>query len=282
MNVLVTGGAGFVGTNLIKRLLSEGHTVVSFDNYHTGLKSNHQKGCQYIEFDIRNVSDYSGYGKFDVVYHLAAIARIPPSFDDPEAYFTTNANATMKLAKWCANQNIPLVYAGSSSHHSGKFKNPYTFSKDIGEEIIKLFQTHYGLRASIARFYNVYGPYQLTEGGYCTLIGAWVSCIESGLPLVIYGDGSKRRDFTHVDDIVDALLRINEYAAWNEVFELGYGQNYSVNEIAEAFGTSVVFKADKPGEAQDTLCEDITAHRLLNWKPTRSVLEYIKSLKKQE
>jgi len=282
MNILVTGGAGFVGTNLIKRLLSEGHTVVSFDNYHTGLKSNHQKGCQYIEFDIRNISSYTGYGKFDVVYHLAATARIQPSFEDPELYFTTNANATMKLAKWCAEQDIPLIYAGSSSHHSGKFKNPYTFSKDIGEEIIKLFHTHYGLRASIARFYNVYGPYQLTEGGYCTLIGAWIRCIEKGMPLTIYGDGSKRRDFTHVNDIVDALVRINEYSAWNEIFELGYGQNYSVKEIADAFNHELVYTIDTPGEAQETLCTDSTAHDLLEWKPKRNVLDYIKSLKAQE
>ena len=282
MNILVTGGAGFVGTNLIRRLLSDGHTVVSFDNYHTGLKLNHQKGCQYVEFDIRNVSDYSGYGKFDVVYHLAATARIQPSFEDPELYFTTNANATMKLAKWCVEQDIPLVYAGSSSHHSGKFKNPYTFSKDIGEEIIKLFQTHYGLKASIARFYNVYGPYQLTEGGYCTLIGAWIRCIEKGVPLTIHGDGSKRRDFTHVNDIVDALIRINEYSSWNEIFELGYGQNYSVKEIADAFNHELVYTVDKPGEAQETLCTDSTARDLLEWKPQRNVLDYIKSLKAQE
>jgi UDP-glucose 4-epimerase len=278
MNILVTGGAGFVGTNLIKKLLSQGHTVVSFDNYHTGLKSNHQKGCQYIEFDIRNVSDYSGYGKFDVVYHLAATARIQPSFSDPELYFTTNANATMKLAKWCAEQDIPLVYAGSSSHHSGKFKNPYTFSKDIGEEIIELFQIHYGLKASIARFYNVYGPHQLTSGGYCTLIGAWIKCIEDGKPLTIYGDGSKRRDFTHVDDIVDALIRINTCQAWNQQFELGYGQNYSVKEIADEFGHDIVYGPDKPGEAQETLCKDTLATAVLDWIPTRNVLDYIKSL----
>ena len=165
MKILVTGGAGFVGTNLIKRLLTEGHDVVSIDNYHTGLESNHQLGCKYLNMDIRYISDYSWLG-IDMIYHMAAKARIQPSFADPEAYFTTNANGTMKLAKWCAENNVPLVYAGSSSHHSGKFKNPYTFSKDVGEETIKLFQEHYGLKANVTRFYNVYGPYQLTEGGY--------------------------------------------------------------------------------------------------------------------
>jgi len=128
MNILVTGGAGFVGTNLIKRLVNEGHKVVSVDNYHTGLKSNHQPGAEYIEFDIRDIDDYSSWGDFDIVYHLAAIARIQPSFKEPYDYFTTNANATFKVAKYCSKKNIPLVFAGSSSHWSGKFKNHYTFS----------------------------------------------------------------------------------------------------------------------------------------------------------
>jgi UDP-glucose 4-epimerase len=136
MRALVTGGAGFVGTNLIKTLLSKNYEVVSVDNYKTGTQLNHQPGVTYTNFDIRNINDYSAWGEFDVVYHLAAVARIQPSFKDPIDYFTTNANGTLLIAQFCAKNNIPLVYAGSSSHHSGKFKNPYTFSKDIGEEII--------------------------------------------------------------------------------------------------------------------------------------------------
>ena len=123
--------------------------------------------------------------KFDVVYHLAAIARIQPSFGQPIEYFDTNAMATMKLAKICVECNIPLIYAGSSSHHSGKFKNPYTFSKDIGEEVIKLYQEHYGLKATITRFYNVYGPYQLLEGGYRTLIGIWFDAYRNNKEFII-------------------------------------------------------------------------------------------------
>ena len=136
------------------------------------------------------------------------------------------------IAKYCAEKNIPLVYAGSSSHHSGKFKNPYTFSKDIGEEIIQLFRLHYGLNASITRFYNVYGPYHLKEGGYCTLLGTWEKCIENKQAITIYGDGTKRRDFTHVSDIVDALVLIMQKECWGHVFELGRGCNFSVQEIA--------------------------------------------------
>ena len=275
MKILVTGGAGFIGTNLIKSLLEVGHTVVSVDNYNTGLKSNHQDGCLYLNKDIRTISDYSAWGDFDVIYHLAAIARIQPSFQDPESYFTTNANATMKLARYCASKNIPLIYAGSSSHHSGKYKNPYTFSKDIGEEIIQLFQQHYGLKSSIARFYNVYGPYQLKEGGYTTLIGAWERMIEEGKPLVIYGDGEKRRDFTHVEDIVNALQLILEKQAWGHIFELGRGKNYSINDIATMFNKPVVYKEDKPGEAQITLCTDTTAQDVLGWEPKIDIKSYI-------
>lgn len=275
MKVLVTGGAGFVGTNLIKRLLEEGHEVVSIDNYNTGLESNHQEGCTYINYDIRSIKDYSPWGNFDIVYHLAAIARIQPSFKNPEEYFTTNAYATMKIAKYCSDKNIPLVYAGSSSHHSGKFKNPYTFSKDVGEEVVQLFEQHYNLKATIVRFYNVYGPYHLKEGGYTTLIGAWEKRVEEGKSLIIYGDGSKRRDFTHVDDIVEGLILVNDKQAWGETFELGRGKNFSVNEIANMFGKEVEYQDDKPGEAEVTLCESDLAHTLLGWSPKKDILDYI-------
>lgn len=280
MKILVTGGAGFIGSNLIKKLLKEGHEVVSIDNYSTGLETNHQPGSEYINADIREIDDYSIYGKFDVIFHLAAIARIQPSFDRPEDYFTTNANATFKIAKYCSKNNIPLIYAGSSSHHSGKFKNPYTFSKDIGEEIIKLFQELYELKSSIARFYNVYGPYHLKEGGYCTLIGVWEKCAENNLPLIIYGDGSKRRDFTHVKDIVDALSLIKDKQAWGYIFELGRGKSYSVKEIADTFGNEVVFEPDKHGEANETLCTNDLAREILGWKPKLDVKDYIKDFLK--
>lgn len=277
MNILVTGGAGFIGTNLVKKLLEKNYKITSIDNYSTGLKSNHQDNVHYIESDIRFIDDYSIYGEFDIVYHLAAIARIQPSFEMPEDYFITNANATLKIAKYCSNKNIPLIYAGSSSHHSGKFKNPYTFSKDIGEEIIKLFQEHYKLKASITRFYNVYGPYHLKEGGYTTLIGAWEKCIEKNQPLIIYGDGSKRRDFTHVEDIINALILILEKQAWGNIFELGRGKNYSIKEISQMFNKEVIYKENKPGEAQETLCTDDTAYKTLNWKPENNIETYIKN-----
>jgi len=275
MNILVTGGAGFIGTNLIKALVKKNYTVTSIDNYSTGLKSNHVKGCKYVEFDIRNIKDYSEWGKFDVVYHLAALARIQPSFKTPIKTFETNANGTILIAEYCVKNNIPLFYAGSSSHHSGKFKNPYTYSKEIGEEIIKLYREHYGLKASIARFYNVYGPSHLKEGAYCTVIGKWETAFENNLPLTIYGDGAKRRDFTHVEDIVNALILIYEKQEWGHVFELGRGINYSIQEVANLYPSKVIYEDDKPGEALTTLCTDTLAKKVLGWEPTLNIEDYI-------
>lgn len=277
MNILVTGGAGFVGTNLIKRLLKEGHNVTSIDNYSTGFESNHQEGATYVRYNIAAITDFSVFGTFDAIYHLAAIARIQPSFEQPLEYFEANAMATFNVAMYCAKNNIPLQFAGSSSHHSGRFKNPYTFSKDISEEIVELCRRVYGLQATITRFYNVYGPYHLKEGGYCTVIGKWEKAIEDGGPITIYGDGNKRRDFTHIDDIVDALVKIGEQNAWGYTFELGRGVNYSIKEVAEWFEYSnIVYEADKPGEAITTLCEDTLAKEVLGWNPKKDLIDYIK------
>ena len=281
MKILVTGGAGFIGTNLIKRLLKEGHKVVSLDNYSTGLKQNEVEGAIYADIDINNIGikDKSYWEGFDLMYHLAAIARIQPSFENPIDYLKTNGVATMRLAKICSNSKIPLIYAGSSSHHSGKFSNPYTFSKDVGEEVLQLFAKNFGLEYSIARFYNVYGPNQLLEGGYTTLIGRWVNNLQKGLPCEIFGDGEQRRDFTHVSDIVDALIKIKEQQAYNKDFELGRGKNYSVNEVANMFNITPIYKDAKPGEARNTLCESKVARDVLGWKPQIDLLDYIKTLK---
>lgn len=276
MKILVTGGVGFVGTNLIKRLLKDGHEVQSLDNYSTGLKSNELVGCRYWYGDIQNISTMDK--DFDVVFHMAAIARIQPSFDRPEEYINTNFNGTYEVVKFCVKYNIPLIYAGSSSKHNGRFKNPYTFSKDMGEDIIKLYEEHFGLKASIARFYNVYGPYQLLEGGYTTLIGGWINNIQNGVQCVIYGNGEQRRDFTHIDDIVDALILIMEKESYGYEFELGRGKNYSVNEVAKMFGIEPSYESAKKGEAKDTLNKSTLAKDVLGWNPTKNLEDYIKNI----
>ncbi len=284
MNILVTGGAGFVGTNLLRELSkNDKHKLYSIDNYSTGLKSNELRKVQYHNCDIRpynkiNIQILLSKLKPDIIYHLAAVARIQPSFENPINYFTTNANGTLILADWCSKNNVPIIYAGSSSHHSGKLKNPYTFSKDIGEEILQLFASHFNLKYSIARFYNVYGPNQLTEGGYTTLIGRWISNLQKKLPCEIFGDGEQRRDFTHVSDIVDALIRIMNQKAYSKDFELGRGKNYSVNEVAKMFNIDPIYKDAKPGEARDTLCDSKLAKDILDWEPKLDLEEYVKNL----
>jgi len=277
MKVLVTGGAGFVGTNLCRALLERGYKVLSIDNYNTGLKSNHIKGVKYLNHDLRNLIEFP---EVDVVFHMAAIARIQPSFENPKEYFTTNANATLNLVDWCVRNEVPLIYAGSSSKHSGRFKNPYTFSKDVGEDIVELYRKHFNLAASITRFYNVYGPHQLTEGGYTTLIGRWLNNIEKGTQCEIYGDGEQRRDFTHVDDIVDALLAIMDTDYYGFDFELGRGKNISVNEVAKMMNIKPIYKDAKPGEARHTLNESDDARIMLGWEAKRELEDYLKEVLK--
>ena len=280
MHILVTGGAGFVGTNLIKQLLEDGHSVVSIDNYSTGKEKNHITGCTYIRGDISQYTNIKKYNKpVDIIFHMAALARIQPSFKTPEKYINTNFNGTFNMVKYCVKNNIPLIYAGSSSHHSGKFKNPYTFSKDLGEEIIQLYQKHFKLKASIARFYNVYGPNQLTEGGYTTLIGRWINNIKNGLPCEIYGDGNKRRDFTHVEDIIKGLTAIMNQNAYGYTFEFGRGKNHSVLDVANMFNIKPTYKENKPGEAQETLADYSLAKEVLGWTPEIDLQYYINTLK---
>ena len=280
MKILVTGGAGFIGSNLIKKLIEQNHIVYSLDNYSTGLKENEIKGCTYYTNDIQKISAYDKrfMDGIDVVFHLAAIARIQPSFERPEDYIDTNFQGTYEVVKYCIKNNIPLIYAGSSSKHSGRFKNPYTFSKDLGEDIIKLYETHYNLKSTITRFYNVYGPYQLTEGGYTTLIGRWLNNIKNNIQCEIYGDGEQRRDFTHVNDIVNALVAIMNGNHYGWDFELGRGKNISVNEVAKMMNITPIYKDNKPGEARHTLNTDNTANKILGWNPQIELLDYLKNL----
>ena len=283
MKFLVTGGVGFIGTNLIKRLLKDGHEVVSIDNYSTGKKENEQNGCNYYKADI---CDYKCFDNFiedpDLVFHLAALPRIQPSFKYPLITFKTNVEGTMNLLDWCKKKNTALVYAGSSSTHGGVYKNPYTFTKWQGEELCRLYSKIYYLPVSICRFYNVYGPYQLTEGEYCTVIGIFERQHKNNEALTITGDGEQRRDFTHVDDIVDGfikagidLIKDDNSKANGEIFELGRGKNYSINEVANMFGGQKKYIDEKKGEVRDTLCRDFKAKELLNWNPKIDLEDYI-------
>jgi UDP-glucose 4-epimerase len=277
--ILITGGAGFVGSNLGKRLHSLGYSVVSIDNYSTGSEKNHIDGIEYIWNDIVSVIDYSVYGQFDNIVHCAAKARIKQSFIDDKEYFRSNVLGTYNITKYAAENNIPIVYIGTSSHHNGKFNNPYTFTKSVGEDIIKLYQQNFKLKASIARLYNVYGPNELTDSNG-TLIGKWKYNYKNNLPFIIYGDGSKRRDFTHVDDICEAITKIIINQKYGFEFELGRGENYSVCEVANMFQyDNIIHEPDLLGESINTLADNSETRKILNWHPQNNLSAYIKSIK---
>ena len=286
MRVLVTGGVGFVGTNLIKRLLKDGHEVVSIDNYSTGFKENEQEGCEYHNFNLQHIYDFDSYMENpDVVFHLAALARIQPSIKNPTIAIQNNFDSTLNVLEWARKNNTPVVFAGSSSFHHGLWGSPYAWSKHAGEQLCKLYSNVYDLSTIICRFYNVYGPHQLEEGTYATVLGIFEKQYREGKPLTVTGDGQQRRDFTHIEDIVDGLIKCMEamhgavdmrYAG--EIFELGRGVNFSIKEIAEMFGAEIEYIPKRPGEYDVTLCDYSKANETLDYNPVKNIDEYIKEV----
>ncbi len=282
MKILVTGGAGFIGTNLIKRLLTEGHEVHSLDNYDSGLVENHIEGCNYISGDIEQIEYWRG-DKFDLCYHLAALSRIQPSFENPLETFRVNTTATLSVADWAKHNNVKVVYAGSSSRWHDPYQSPYACFKHMGEEIYKLYKKVYNLDVEICRFYNVYGPKEIVEGDWAAVIGIWRRQVKNGEKITIVGDGEQRRDFTHVDDIIDGLYKIGIGSEKHEdAWELGTGINYSINEVyemfKEKFGTESIHIPDQRGNYRKTLRENDDALNRLGWKPQNRLKEYINGL----
>ena len=296
MKVLVTGGAGFIGTNLIKRLLKDGHEVVSVDNYSTGKKENHQEGCRYHDFDLSSSHtlgiyvDHGSYpqwrdDEYDVIFHLAALARIQPSLKNPHEALFNNFVSTLNILEYAKRNNIKVVYAGSSSVHHGLYGSPYAWSKFSGEDLCKLYNNVYKLDTTICRFYNVYGPHQVEDGVYSTLMGIFQKQYREGKSLTIVGTGKQRRDFTHIDDIVSGLVKsAEEYFKECEIFELGSGVNYSINEIADMFGKDYPkeYIEQRPGEYDVTLADYSHARDLLGWNPTRTLQKYVEDFVETE
>ena len=297
MRALVTGGAGFVGTNLIKRLLKDDYEVISVDNYSTGKKENEQEGCKYYDTDLSNSYWWSLSDKcycqiscdcqiepVDIIYHLAALPRIVPSFEKPLDTYKSGPLATINVLEWAREHKTPVVYAGSSSVTGDVYANPYTFTKWQNEHILELYNKLFDVPTSICRFYNVYGEHQASEGSYCNVLGIFQRQFSNGEPLTITGDGEQRRDFTYVGDIVDGLERCGYAHLDNlmngvngESFELGNGNNRSINELAEAFGDYPTEYIDgRPGEMRETLNTDTKAQDELGWKPIGDIIIFIK------
>lgn len=282
MKILVTGGAGFIGTNLIKRLLKDGHKVVSLDNYDSGTHQNEQSGAHYVVGDINSIRGLVG-ADFELCFHLAALSRIQPSFENPVETFRVNTHGTQTVCEWARINNVKVVYAGSSSRWHDPQQSPYAMYKYLGEEVCKMYRTIYKTNVEIARFYNVYGPHEIVDGDWAAVIGIWRRQAKRNEPITIVGDGDQRRDFTHVDDIVDGLIRIamsNEQH--DDAWELGTGTNYSINEVyqmfRDKFNVGFIRLPDQQGNYRKTLRENNDAVERLGWSPTDKLREYINSL----
>ena len=287
MRAIVAGGAGFVGTNLIKRLLKDGYQVISLDNYSTGFKENEQGGCDYLEVDItdgiRNNTffDKKQHGwislyDVDVIFHMAALPRIGPSFTNPKEVCDINVSGTQNILEYAREHNIPVIYAGTSSFWGGVYKNPYTFSKWQGEELCNMYRKIYKLEVSICRFYNVYGDHMPESGEYRTVLPIFLEQYKNKETFTVTSDGEQRRDFTHVNDIVDAMMRVVQLNKWGNTYELGRGENHSINEIVDMFGSEKVYIDMIPGEARETLCRSELARKKLKWIPKTNLKEWIK------
>ena len=281
MKVLVTGGAGFVGTNLIKRLLKDGHGVVSIDNYSAGKEENHQEGCRYWDYDLSDsYCPVLERDEYDIIFHMAALARIQPSLKNPHKTIYNNFVSTLNVLESARERDIRFVYAGSSSVHHGLFESPYAWSKFSGEDLCKLYSNVYNVDTAICRFYNVYGPHQIEDGTYATLLGIFEKQYREGKPLTIVGAGEQRRDFTHIDDIVDGVVKSSKQSFKGEIFELGRGVNFSINEIADMFGKGYPkeYIEQRPGEYDVTLCDYTKANQELDWIPTGNIKDYIENI----
>jgi UDP-glucose 4-epimerase len=280
MAVLVTGGAGFIGSNLVDRLIEKGEEVHIFDNLSTGTRANVNSKAQFKIVDI--AKGLPTHIKFDTIYHLAAKARIQPSFKDPVSSHNSNVTGTIHILELARRHDAKVVFAGSSSVYHSPYANPYTLTKHVGEQYCMLYSKAFGLKTAIARFFNVYGKRHLREGDYATVIGIFEQQKINNEFLTVTGSGEKRRDFTHVNDIVNGLIAIAEKNTdWNPIngaiFDFGRGKNHSINEIAAMFKpVGIQHIAERPGEADSTLADFSYSKGRLGWEPKHNVEDYIK------
>jgi len=301
MTVLVTGGGGFIGSNLVDALVKAGHRVISVDNKSANA-SGYYKNTNSIIYnsDINCdafLSELFGSHEIDTVFHLAADARIQYAIKYPMKVFDNNFTGTVRLLSFCKEYGVKRFIFSSTSSIYGLKNNPpltedmpadcltaYAISKHAAEEACTMYYKLYGLETVVLRYFNVYGPREPDKGEYSTLIKRFRMQRDAGENMTIVGDGGQTRDFTHVDDVVRANIlaakSILPAASYNEVFggvfNIGSGNSYSVLEIAEMIGGQTEFIAARDGEARDTLADVSKAKTLLDWEPTKWVEDYIR------
>ena len=297
MKMLVTGGAGFIGSNLVDQLILEGNEVHVIDNFISGKKENCNDKAIYHKLDISIVEHIDTFKKIfegvDTIFHCAALARVQPSIVNPLKYEVNNTLGIMNILKAAADVKVRrLVYSASSSAYGptnnlpSKESNPinpispYANQKYYGELCCRMFSEVYGLETISLRYFNVYGERQNLGGAYATVVGIFINQILEGKPLTINGDGSQRRDFTYVKDVVSAniLASNSPKVGRGEVINVGSGKNISINDLADMLSKNKKYM--KPvNEPFANLADIGKAKELLNWEPLVDLCSWIKDYK---
>ena len=297
MKMLVTGGAGFIGSNLVDQLILDGYEVHVIDNFSSGKKENCNDKAVYHKLDISiidNINTLKGiFEDVDTIFHCAALARVQPSIIDPLKYEVNNTLGLMNVLKAAADVKVRrLVYSASSSAY-GPTDNlpstesdpvnpisPYANQKYYGELCCRMFSDVYGIETVSLRYFNVYGERQNLGGAYATVVGIFINQILEGKPLTINGDGCQRRDFTYVKDVTNAniLASTSSKVGRGEVINIGSGKNISINDLADMFGQEKKYM--KPvNEPFANLADISKAKELLNWEPLKDLNSWINEYK---
>ncbi len=284
--VLVTGGAGFIGSHLCERLVKDGHKVISLDNYFTGSKENHVVGVEYRDGHTKDIEKLVPETP-DLIYHLGEYSRVAKSIEEPNLVWDLNMMGTFALLEyWRKRNGTKLVYAGSSTKMAvprpegtaGRDLSPYTWAKASNTELVRNYGHWYDLPYSVAYFYNVYGPRE-QAGEYGTVIEIFRQKMLAGEKLPVRSPGTQERIYTHVTDTVDGLVLIGEKGGRDE-YSIAAKESYPILAVAEMFGTDIEMlperSTSRPSAALDTDAEKI---RALGWEQKHTLEEYIKEVK---
>ncbi|HEV8592665.1 MAG TPA: NAD-dependent epimerase/dehydratase family protein [Pyrinomonadaceae bacterium] len=276
--VVVTGGAGFVGSHLCARLVTEGNRVISLDNYFTGSRENRVEGVEYREGHTKDIASLVPETP-DTIYHLGEYSRVEKSFEDIATVWDLNMVGTFGVLEFWRDRKCKLVYAGSSTKFSdgglGRDQSPYAWTKAANTEQVSNYGKWFGLPFAITYFYNVYGPGE-RAGAYGTVIEIFKQLHTSGKPLGVVAPGTQRRNFTHVDDIVDGLMLVGEKGEGDE-FGLGNATDYSVAEIAALFGGKTEMLPERAGNRMSASVDTKKAEAL-GWSAKRTIADYINEI----
>jgi len=281
--ILVTGGAGFIGSHLCERLVKEGHRVISLDNYFTGSKDNHIDGVEYIEGHTKDIEKLI-LETPDIIYHLGEYSRVLTSFDDIDLVWRLNVKGTFKVLEFCKKNKVRLLYAGSSTKfgefdnaEDGENQSPYAYFKATNTNLVNNYGKWFGLDYVITYFYNVYGEREISEGKYATLIGIFTRKFRNNEPFTIYGSGEQKRAFTYVRDIVDGLILVGEKGK-GDGYCIGNEKEYSILEIAKMFDGEIEKIPAKKGDRSRSKI-DLTKMHELGWSAKKDIKDFIEEIK---